>query len=379
MNDPFLRFLSVARWTSAIVATMYHVRFLLLSSYGSLHDPSPLLTGFYFLTGLGHESYAVYFIVDGICAGLRLQRQRATGAAASAAVLRHLGALYLVFLPGLLVGACFDLAGARLPGHEAVYAAFPAFSTLTLTYPAFLGNLLMLQPFAVPAFGSNSMLYLPSWLFWCAILLALYLRAGAAPRGRSLRLLLVLVALALLPYPFLIWAAIWLVSVGLVFVSESRQWRPPLLAGLALCAGALVVSRLLGPLSASVPPPARDVIVQCGFLLVGLGFATIAWARYPTRRASEAHGLPVATTAGWRERTASFTFFFHFPVIMLLATLGATRLGLPLMQPPSATALAWFACLVAASAVVATLATTITTRIVRACTDLASLQAVKRR
>lgn len=387
MNDPFLRFLTAARWTSAIVATMFHVRFLLLTGYGSLHDPNPLLTGFYFLTGLGHESYAVYFILDGIAAGLILQHRHGAASEARAAS-RHLGGLYRVVLPGLLIGACLDLAGTRLGGDRGanggVYTAFPAFSTLTLTFPAFAGNLLMLQPFAVPEFGSNSMLYLPAWLCWSCVLLALYRRAGAraTPHGRYLRSGIALATLALLPYQFVIWAAIWLAGVGLVFLCEARQWRPPLLAGIALFAAALLLSRVLAPLTHAIPQPARDVIIQCGFLLVGLAFATIAWARYPRRGPQPAPCAAQAASdalTGWRDRAASFTFFFHFPVIMLLAGWGAARLGLPLMQPPSAVVLGWFACLVAASAVTAAIVTTAIDRLLHRWSASATVQAAGRR
>lgn len=209
MNDRFVRFLLIARWTSAVVALMYHVRFLAFVNYDAVEDKHLLLTGLYFLTGLGHESYAVFFILDGMLAGLILHRQRA-GLSREASLKRHAAALYRLMLTGLLLGAVCDYSGARLFGDTGVYTEFPEFSTLALGAGVLLGNVLMLQPFVVPNFGGNSMLYLLSWLFWSLALLALFVRAEvlAPAYRRGLRFALLAAAALFLPYEFLIWSAI---------------------------------------------------------------------------------------------------------------------------------------------------------------------------
>lgn len=181
MNDGFLTFLQLARWTSALVALAYHLRFLLLVNYDAVPDKNALLTGFYFLTGLGHESYAVFFVVDGILAGLILHRRRTRATAAGPGMGQHLGALYRIVLPGLLLGALFDATGSHYLGHTGVYTAFPEFSTLTLTVAAFVGNALMLQPWIVPDFGGNSMLYLAG----CLAVLVLRAAGRLLARGRA--------------------------------------------------------------------------------------------------------------------------------------------------------------------------------------------------
>lgn len=358
MNDRFIRFLHGARWTCALVATAYHARFLLFAQHGAVQEPSALLAGFYFLSGLGHESYAAFFVVDGIAAGLVLR-----GRGASMLFARHAGRLFRVLLPGLLLGACLDWSGERYAGHAGVYTAYPELSSLTLTLAAFVGNALMLQPFVVPVFGSNSMLYLPSYLFWAGVLLLLYLRSGelASPWRRILRFGLVVAMLAALPASFLLWSAIWLIGVGTVFLCESRRWRPPLPLAALACAGALVVSRLSGPISASLPQALREWIVHGGFVAVGLGCAGIAWALYPAR--SGFAGTPAPPLPDRLDRldgvdgvagdAAAFTFFFHFPVVMLLASMGAAWWGQPLMRQPSPAAFAWLACLVGASVLIA--------------------------
>ncbi len=360
MNDRFVHFLLFARWTSALVALMYHVRFLAFVNYDAVENKNLLLTGLYFLTGLGHESYAVFFILDGMLAGLILHRQRA-GLAREASLARHAGALYRLMLPGLLLGAIFDYSGARLFGTTGVYTDFPEFSTLALGAGVLLGNVLMLQPFVVPNFGGNSMLYLLSYLFWSLVLLTLFVRAEMLSPAyrRGVRFALLAGAVLFLPYKFLIWATIWLAGVGLVFLAEERNWRPPAWLATMLLAGTLLLSRLLGPHTRGLEPALRDPVIQLGFLGVGVGFAGLVWALYPKRQALQADSgayQAVPALESWAAQAASFTFFFHFPVIMLLAALGDARLGQPLMQQP-ATASFWFAGLILASIATALLLT----------------------
>jgi hypothetical protein len=340
MSHRFVTFLLLARWASAIMALLYHVRFLVLVDYAGVHDKTGLAKAFYFLTGLGHEAFSVFFVVDGILAGLVLRRHRA-GALADGAgrggVLRHAGALYRILLPALALGAACDLAGSRVFDVAGLYTDFPEFSTLTLSYSALLGNALMLQPFVVPTFGSNGMLYLLSWLFWSFVLLVLLLRA----RG-MVRVLLAAAALLLLPWEFLAWMATWLAGVAVTVFGTARLRRPPLALGIALFVAALLLSRLAGT-DADLAPPFADA----KYVLVGLAFAAIAWALYPDRSEATHEGLRDAALGmadGAAGQAAAFAFFGHFPVMMLGAAIGTALLGQPPMQQP--TAVAGLACAV---------------------------------
>jgi hypothetical protein len=352
MNDRFQAFLLVSRWASALVALMYHVRFLLFVDYGAVHEKTGLSKAFYFLTGLGHESFAVFYVIDGVAAGLLLRHQ------AGAAVPQYLGALYRILLPTLLLGIAFDLIGAQFFNRSGVYTDFPAFSTLTLSYSSLLGNLLMLQPFVVPTFGSNGSLYLLSYLFWSFILLVLFLRAArlGPPLGRHARVLLVAAVLLVMPYPFLVWGATWLAGAAVVGLAESRAWRPPLLAAIAGFAGALALSRLTGSDAHLLAPPFGDWLIRCKYLFVGISFAALAWALYPAR----ARALP--SHAG---QVASVTFFGHFPAMMLFVAAGSALLGWPIMRQPAPAVYALFLCVTGACLAVMALLT-------RACAALAA-------
>jgi len=330
MDHRFISFLHMARWTSVVVALMYHVRFLLFVDYGHVHAKTWWSDVFYFLTGLGHESFAVFYVLDGILTGRAL---RACGSPARATPAWHAIALYGLLLPGLVLGAVFDIAGARLFNESGLYTAYPAFSTLTLGYTSLLGNAFMLQPFIVPTFGSNGMLYLLSFLFWTLILLGLFLRA---PRAGRVVLLAAVVALA--PPRFLVWAAIWLTGIAVVHVGATRTARPSLSIAIVGFACALLLSRFLGA-GAHWPPTSVAWLVDCKFLPVGWGFAAIAWALYPHGPRHEA--VP-------DDPAPAFTFFFHFPVMMLLVGMGTALLGQSLMQQPAPASYGAFAAVVAA-------------------------------
>lgn len=353
MGDRFIAFLLIARWASAVVALMYHVRFLLFVNYDAVHAKTGLSKAFYFLTGLGHESFAVFVILDGVVGGLILLRHRAGAVLGHAAVSQYLGSLYRILLPGLVLGAGFDLAGVRFFNHSGLYTAFPEFSTLTLSYASLLGNLFMLQPFVVPTFGSNGMLYLLSYLFWYFILLLLFVRAArlAPRRRRAARILLLAAVILAMPYEFLFWGAIWLSGVAVVVLGEARVLRPPVLAAVGLFGGVLVLSRLIGYDTSLLPAPFGGWLVHAKYLVVGISFAAVARALYPDQ-AEGKHGSLLSSVVGTADgragQTASFTFFCHFPVIMLLVATVSALLDRPLMQQPTPAGYGEFACLVGA-------------------------------
>jgi hypothetical protein len=312
---------------------MYHVRFLLFVDYAHVQEKTWLSDVFYFVTGLGHESFAVFLVLDGILTGRALQTR---GPPARTTPGRHAIALYGLLLPGLILGAICDVAGARFFNGSGLYTAYPAFSTLTLGYGSLLGNIFMLQPFVVPTFGSNGMLYLLSFLFWSLILLGIFLRAT-----RAGRVMLVAAVVVLAPPLFLIWSAIWLTGVAVAHAGALRTARPSLPVAVAGFIGALLLSRFLGA-GAHGPPASGAWFVDWKFLLVGWGFGAIAWALHPH---GAQHDVAPADPA------PAFTFLFHFPVMMLLVGIGATLSGQPLMQQPAPARYGAFAALVAASVV----------------------------
>ena len=113
-----------------------------------------------------------------------------------------------------------------------------------------------------------------------------------------------------------------------------------------------MLSRLVTSDSSVLPEHLKEWILEGKFLLVGISFALLTRALYPVagEGAQERLFRSVAEMrAGRSGLAASFTFFFHFPVIMLLVGTGTSLLEWPLMQQPTLTRYAEFACLIGVS------------------------------
>jgi len=362
MNDRFVSFLLFSRWASAIVALMYHLRFFLFVDYGAVSQKTSVSQAFYFLTGLGHESFAVFVVVDGVASGIIMLHHRFRGLFDRTAFFLHIGTVYRVVLPGLILGAVFDFAGSQYLNESGLYTAFPKVSTLNLSYSSLLGNLIMMQPFFVPNFGGNSMLYLLAYLFWYFVLLLLFIgtRRLPGPLRLSAQVGLAAVIVLIMPFQFLIWGGIWLSGVLVVVLGESAVFKPRILLAGALFISALILSRLIGPNSSLIPIPLSGWVIECKYLVVGISFAALARALYPAKKARQDVSLARALIGGDEGRaglTATFIFFYHFPVIMLLIATGTALLGRPLMQQPSLTRYAEFGLLVVLSLCTAALTT----------------------
>lgn len=354
MNDRFVSFLMVSQWASAIVALMYHLRTLLFVDYQAVSEKNIFSKAFYALTGLGHESFAVFLVLDGLVSGMIMRRCWAGTPIDRAAFVEHLGALYRIILPCLVLGAVFDIAGVQFFNRHGVYSAFPELGTVTLSLSSLFGNAFNMQPFIVPNFGSNSMLYLLSYLFWFSILLLLFARAGTleGPRRLYARAALSIMVVLVMPYKFLVWGAIWYSGVLVAALSEARNMKPGTGIALILFACALVLSRSTASDSSVLPEHLKEGILEGKFLLVGMSFALLARALYPEAGQGVQDRLVRSVTemrAGRSGLAASFTFYFHFPVIMLLVAAATSVLDWPLMQQPTLTRYAEFACLVAVS------------------------------
>lgn len=339
MNRRFATFLDMSLWISALMALVYHVRFLMFVDYDAVQARSLINQIFYFLTGLGHESFAVFFVVNGIFVGLFLRHMPA--AQGDRALLVRWWRSHLALLPLLALGGLLDLGGVHFLNGSGVYSDFPAFSTVTLSWTAFFGNLLMLQPALLPTFGSNGMLYLYAYLWWSCCLLVLLRRAWRSRTAWQMAAgaALLLVLALWMPPSFWPWLAIWLLGVA---VGLRGPWPRPLLhplAAWALLAAAIVFSRLAGARTDLLPGPWGELLMLWKYVIVGMGFAAVASVLYrsPMCAAPPPRGA-ASSFFGRLNRhladSASVAFLFHFPLMMLLTAIGADLFGHRLMQQP---------------------------------------------
>lgn len=335
----FHSFLALSRWLSAIVALMYHARFVWFVNYDHLLVKTVFVKGFYFITGLGHEAFSVFFVADGVIVGLLL-RQSHDHRMTAKDFFGRLSGVYRTLLPGLIVGAALDLLGVKFFNGTGLYSRYPDFTTVTLTLASFFGNIFMLGPVVVPTFGSNAMLYLFSCLWWSFVLLAAM--SGAArlrrPVASFARAAVLLAVLLVMPLEFLQWIALWFVGFAIAALSQTRHFRPPLFVGWGIFVTIIIASRVIRSDPALFPQPFGSMLVPFKYLFVGMGFAALAWAMSPSRPRASAG--PLEDRPHWQPQRslsndAVVIFFFHFPFLMLIAGAGADILQQKLMQQPS--------------------------------------------
>lgn len=337
MSRRFATFLDTSLWISALMALVYHVRFLMFVDYEAVQDRSYVDQAFYFLTGLGHESFAVFFVINGIFAGLFLRRMPV--AQGGRALIGRWWRSHLALLPVLALGGLLDLAGSHFLNDSGLYSDFPAFSTVTLSWPAFYSNVFMLQPAVAPTFGSNGMLYLYAYLWWSCCLLVLLRRAWRSHTRWNVAAgaALLLVLAVWMPPAFWPWLAVWLLGVA---VGLGGPWPRPLLhplAAWALLAAAILFSRLAGARTDLLPAPWGEWLMLWKYVFVGMGFAAIASVLHRAPMPAGAHGAAPSFFVrlnGHLADSASVAFLFHFPVMMLLTAIGADLFGHRLMQQP---------------------------------------------
>jgi hypothetical protein len=347
MDSNNMSFAHFWKSASALLVLLYHVRYLLLIDYGHVNGPTRLLSGFYFISGLGHESFVVFFVASGLLFSRQVMAVRRHGdpppaARFGAAIVK----LYILQLTALMLGATFDTIGAHYFNGAGIYTQYPAFSLLTLSPRAFAGNLVMAQPFFVPTFGSNGMLYLLSYLWWSHWLLfgCRKFYRWRRPAGACLCVAICLATLVLKRGEFALWLLIFCLGVAIPRLATVRGYALPVPVGAAIFLAGLGWSRLIGSRSDLLPAPFGGALPLWKYLIVGLGFAAMAIAVY--QRGVRAPPAAPSVRARCNAQLAAFsstTLFLHFPPMMLLCAIATDLFRQAPMRQPTATALLCYA------------------------------------
>ncbi|MFP5394179.1 MAG: hypothetical protein ACLGI6_22000 [Gammaproteobacteria bacterium] len=306
---------------ASLLLVAYHVRYLVLTNYGSVAARSAWVDAFYFVSGLGHQAFTVYFVVQGWVLAGRLRERRHCR---SVFVLKAAGT-YAMLLPVLLLGLLLDGTGSRYLNRTGLYTAFPDFAVLSLDAPTLLGQLLLVQPFAVPTFGTNGVLWVLAFEWWysCLFLLLSWLMRQRRALAWGMLAALAGALLAGFPSEFVNWGLIWLLGVAVAYA----RTRVPLALALPVFLLTLVLSRYMESQSAWLLGPN------------GLAFSFLKDSTFAAGFAL----LLLALRRGGGRLTPSFStavFFGHFPLMMFIIALGAR--WQPLKQQPGAASLLWF-------------------------------------
>lgn len=264
---------SIAAW-----AVMWgHLRAFFFVDFQDLPHPNVFLKILYFLTGFGHEAVIIFFVLSGFLISSSILKSHLAGkwSWAEYATARA-SRLYVVLIPGLLLGTLWDQAGIHLsPGSGLYHTPLRSFGDLVvqqeLTLRNFFGNLFFLQTIVCHTYGSNGPLWSIANEFWYYGLFPLSLSAALA--WHRLRLAaasaMTVAALAIcwmLGTPKMIGFGIWLAGFAVFLLwSRIRPLAGALRSATLFLSGAALAITLYLARTMRTTPPASEVVIGLAF------------------------------------------------------------------------------------------------------------------
>jgi len=351
-QGPHWPFLDLVRFGAALLVLFGHARGLYFESITLSPGAGAATRLFYLVTGMQHEGVILFFVVSGFLVGGSVWRQlEARRFDARLYLINRFSRIYLVLIPALLLVLVLDRLGVAFLGDTRLYAMRPLFPSgveAGWTWSQIPCHLAALQGVLCTPWGADPPLWSLGWE-WLFYLIAPVLFGICLVPLRPLARLIGLACLCLTLGSllsigeWLFWLAAWLMGAGASLLATRR--RLPLvfgLAGLALCAASLVLSR-----TGLLPGLATDAGV-------GIGLA-VAVACRPIANADLAAGLAA--------RGAAFSYslyLIHLPVALFAAAI-LQRLGWPAtLIPPGPMAYASFLLIAAAALAAAMLFASLT-------------------
>ena len=313
--------LDLIRAAAAWAVMWGHLRGLFFVDFPQVARHSVWLGSIYFLTGFGHQAVMVFFVLSGFFISSAILKRHATRSWSwrDYAIDRS-SRLYVVLIPGLMLGLLWDELGSHgfaatgLYAHPLLNLGYAA-AREGLTFRDFAGNILFLQTILCRTFGSNAPLWSLANEFWYYVLFPLALSAGLAwvnKRWRSATLFAILaIAVAIfvgidILIGFLVWMAGCAVAIAYSRVKLGRRgWLIAYLAA-ALIALAICLT------SARVGTPARlggDIVVGAAFAVVLFGVLQIDFRRQHSRYSRLTH---------WCAGFSYSLYVLHFPLLLFL-------------------------------------------------------------
>lgn len=313
--------LDAVRGLAALAVMWGHLRALFFVDLADTERPGLATTLIYVSAGWGHQAVMVFFVLSGyLITSAALRRLSAGTWTAGGYAIDRLCRLYVVLVPGLLLGLFWDRLGLAIFSGSRLYtrpleALGPGIAAQRLGIETLFGNLFFLQTILCPTFGSNGPLWSLANEFWYYVLLPLGIAAW-----HSLTIHRPLRALAFVGAAFAVITFIgpniasgflvWLAGATVAFL-HGRQSNAPVHVSWRQFAlplgifGAFLVASRLG-----------YVVGLYADLTVGLGFALLLrqLVRTNSNEPPAFYGQTARLIAG-----SSYTLYVvHFPFLLFL-------------------------------------------------------------
>ncbi|HMH79876.1 MAG TPA: acyltransferase [Candidatus Acidoferrum sp.] len=315
--------IDLIRALAACAVMVGHLRALFFVDFRQLSHKSWPLEALYFLTGFGHHAVIVFFVLSGFLISSTVIRSQVLGKWSwRDYAVNRATRLYVVLVPGLLLGFFWDRLGSWLFAVKGIYAQplsdlGPAVPLQNLTPGNLLGNLCFLQTILCDTFGSNAPLWSLANEFWYYVLFPVALAAGLAWARRRFRLAIPFTCLAIFIGAFvgrgiLIGFLIWLAGCGLVFLYSRVQIRSRF-AALGLLCFASVLSGVMFAVARVLHSDPLLSDLEVGFVFTLFLFAVLQIA---VRRNPSPYSTVVHRFAGF-----SYSLYvLHFPFVLFFRT-----------------------------------------------------------
>jgi peptidoglycan/LPS O-acetylase OafA/YrhL len=322
---------ALARWTSAMVVFLAHLRAALFVGWGSLAPADQTMTvrSFYALTSFSHEAVVVFFVLSGfLVGGVNWQRARAGRFDASSYGIDRFTRIYVSFLPAILVTVLADGLGMHLIGWTGFYDGSnvliaerfqPSFSSKQGIVIA-LGNLAMLQPVYVPVLGSNIPLWSLSYEVWFYFWFGLLGIAGQR-QGNPMVLLAVMALPTIMLGLLFQWLAVYylfLWCLGILALNWSKWPRWPVIPALGVLGSLALATSGVGVVQV------EDYWVRLADIPLAI---SMAWL---LNLAKDSEIKLLRRTARFNHWASDFSYslyIIHFPIMLLCAGILALLAG----------------------------------------------------
>ncbi|SRR5579871_1138727 len=315
--------LDIVRGISALAVMAGHLRALFLVDYSDIRGTRGLFEkALYFLTGFGHESVMVFFVLSGLFIGPAAWEAITSGRWSwKRYAVNRLTRLYIVLIPALLLTMALDRGGQRLPGAELGYhRPLPNYGGWTVAertgIPILLGNAVFLESIECPPYGSDAPLWSLSYEFWYYVLFPVLVLALVSSETTLRRVMWA--ALAILVAWFIglsltMYFSIWLLGV-LVAMLHARRPGPLRWSGLRIAVSGAILAGVLALVRAGrMPADASDyvVAVAAAVFVSALLRASGSWL-------VQSPESPYARVAHWFAGFSYTLYLIHLPILVFL-------------------------------------------------------------
>ncbi|HTB81770.1 MAG TPA: acyltransferase [Opitutaceae bacterium] len=310
-------FLDIVRAYAACAVVFEHIRLIWFTNPGKVVHLSALEKIFYLLTGLGHQAVIAFFVLSGAAVGPsvwhQFQERRFSWPGYMA---KRFSRLWAVVIPALLLTWAIDAWGHALAPvlYETATTIHRTPVMMRSNAAAFLGNVLFLQTYYSPIFGSNSPFWSLAAEFWFYV--AFPILAVVAIRLRRWRLPVLLlgvsVMLVIFGPGFIAGLAIWSAGAAAMLAAVVRSKR---VAWAILVAGSLS-GAFIAVATKTWFHGSREMLSD---LVFGAVFAAILWAsRHAAFRQASAR-LSGFLRAEFLASYSFSVYAIHFPLLLFAA------------------------------------------------------------